>query len=77
MKLEAIGGVSMGDMGFEVCWQIDNVDRSEGTLFGADTASDAKTFRNESYLRFWSDFYAQTSASHNGARFLAFLSAFL
>lgn len=40
MKLEAVGRVSMRNMGLEVGWQIDNVDSSERTLLWADTATD-------------------------------------
>lgn len=43
MQLEAVGRVSMGDLGLEICWQIDDVDGTEGTFLWADTASNAKT----------------------------------
>lgn len=47
MELEAVGRVSMGDMGFKVGWQIDDVDGTEGAFLGANTASNAEGFGNE------------------------------
>jgi hypothetical protein len=58
MELEAVGGISMRNMGLKVCWKIDNIDGSERTLFGTDTTTDTQTFGNESDLRFRSDFDA-------------------
>lgn len=77
MELEAVGRVSMGDLGLEICWQIDDVDGTKWTFLRADTTSNAKTLRNESDLRFRSDLDTETSTSHNRAGFLAFLSTFL
>jgi len=50
MELEAVGRVSMGDLGLEICWQIDDVDGTEGAFLRTDTTPDAKTLRNESDL---------------------------
>jgi hypothetical protein len=77
MKLEAVGRVSMGDMGLEVGRQIDDVDCSKGAFFRANTAANAQTLGDEGNLRFGSDFDAETTTSNNGARLFAFLSAFL
>jgi hypothetical protein len=77
MKLEAVGGVSMRDMGLEVGRQIDDVDGSKGAFFRANTATNAQTLGDEGNLRFGSDFDAETTTSNNGARLFAFLSAFL
>ena len=40
----------MGDLGFEIGWQIDNVDGSKRALLGADTASNAKVLGDEGNL---------------------------
>jgi hypothetical protein len=77
MELEAVGRVSMRNMGFEIRGKIDDVDRSEWTFLGTDTASNTQAFGDESNLRLRSDFDAKASASNNWARLLAFLSAFL
>lgn len=34
MKLEGVGRVSMSDLGFQICWQVDNVDGFERTPAG-------------------------------------------
>ena len=44
MKLEAVGGISVGDLGFEVGGQVDNADGTERTLLWADTASNTQAF---------------------------------
>jgi hypothetical protein len=44
MKLEAVRGVTMGDLGFEVCWQIDNTDGPKRAFLWADTTPDAQAF---------------------------------
>jgi hypothetical protein len=77
MKLEAVGRVSMGNMRFEVCRQIDNVNSSKWALLWADTTSNAESLGDECDLGFGSNFNAETSASHDGAGFLTFLAAFL
>jgi hypothetical protein len=77
VKLEAVRRVSMGDVGFEIGGEIDNVDSSEGAFLGTDTASDTKGLGDEGNLGLRGDFDAETPTSHNRARFLALLSAFL
>jgi hypothetical protein len=67
----------MGDVGLEIGWQIDNVDGSKWAFLRTDTASNTKGLGDEGDLGVRGDFDAETSASHNRARFLAFLSAFL
>jgi hypothetical protein len=39
MELEAVGRVSMRNMGFEVCWKIDNIDGAKWTFLGADSTT--------------------------------------
>jgi hypothetical protein len=77
MKLEAVGRVSMGNVRFEVSRQIDNIDGTEWALLWTDTASNTKTLGDKGDLGFGGDFDTETPTSHNRARFLAFLSAFL
>jgi hypothetical protein len=67
----------MGDLGLEVGGQVDNVDGVEGAFLGADTASDAEALRDEGDLGGRVDFDTQLARTDDGARFLAFLSAFL
>jgi hypothetical protein len=40
----------MGDVGFEISWQIDDVDSAEWTLLRADTASNTQCLGNEGDL---------------------------
>jgi hypothetical protein len=42
VQLEAVGGVTVGDLALEVCGQVDDLDGVEGALLGADTASDTQ-----------------------------------
>jgi hypothetical protein len=44
MKLEAVGRVSVSDMGLEVGGQVDDVDGSKGALLGTDTTSNTEVF---------------------------------
>lgn len=47
VELEAVGGVSVGDLRFEIGWQIDDIDSSKWAFLWTDTASNAKTLRDE------------------------------
>jgi len=47
MELEGIGGVSMGDGGFEIRREIDDRDGLERAFFDADAAPDAKKLGDE------------------------------
>jgi hypothetical protein len=51
MELEAVGRISMSNVGLEVCWQVDDVDSSEGAFLWTDTASNAKILGDESNFR--------------------------
>ncbi len=64
-------------MRFEIRWQIDDVDSTERAFLRTDTTPNTQTLGNEGDLGFGCDLDAETSASHDWARFLAFLSAFL
>lgn len=77
MELEAVGGVSVGDVRFEIRWQIDDIDSSKWTFLWTDTASNAKTLGDEGDFRFWSNFDAQSPTANHWTRLLTLLSAFL
>jgi hypothetical protein len=67
MQLEAVGGVSVRNMGLEVGWKVDDIDGAKGAFLRTDAAANTQTFRNESDLRFGSDFDAKASTSDNRA----------
>ena len=77
MELEAVGSVSMRNMGLEIRWKIDDIDGAKWAFFRTDTATNTETFGNEGDLRLGCDFNTEPSAPNNRARLLAFLSAFL
>lgn len=51
MKLEAIGRVSVGDLGFEIRRQIDNLNCVEWAFLRADTATDTQRLGDEGDTR--------------------------
>jgi hypothetical protein len=67
VKFEAVGGVAVGNLSFEVCGKIDNAYGPERTFLWTNTTSNAETLRNERYLRFRGDFYAESATSYNWA----------
>lgn len=67
----------MCDLFLQVGWQIDDVDRIEGTLLGTDTATNAESFRDEGNLAFWRDLDTELTGLDDRTTLLAFLSAFL
>jgi hypothetical protein len=77
VELEAVGRVAVRDLGLEVRGQIDDVDGVEGAFLRADTTTDTQALRDEGDLGGRVDFDAQLAGAHDGARLLAFLSAFL
>ena len=77
MQLEAVGRVSMGDLGLEVGGQVDDVDGVEGAFLGADTATNTQALRDEGDLGGRVDFNAELARAHHGTRLLALLPAFL
>jgi hypothetical protein len=50
MKLEAVGGVSVGNMRLEICRQIDDVDSAKWTLLRADTTSNTQALGDKGNL---------------------------
>jgi hypothetical protein len=77
MELEAVGRVSMRNMGLEIRWKVDDIDGAKWAFFRTDTATNTETFGNEGDLRLGGDFNTKPTAPNNRARLLAFLSAFL
>lgn len=57
VKLEAVGGIAMGDLTLEVRWQVDNGDGAKGATLRADTTTDAKLFGNEGDARLGGHLY--------------------
>jgi hypothetical protein len=41
MELEAVCGVSVGDLSFEIRRQVDNIDRTKGAFLRTDAAANA------------------------------------
>lgn len=77
MELEAVRRVSMGNLGFEVGRQIDDVDGTERAFFRTDATSNAETFRDEGDLGLRGDFDTETPTANHRAGLLALLPAFL
>lgn len=77
VELEAVGRVSVGDLGLEVRGQVDDVDGIKRAFLGADTASDAQSLRDEGNLGRRVYFDAQLACAHHGTGLFAFLSTFL
>ena len=77
VQLEAVGGVTVGDLALQIGGQVDDVDGTEGTLLGANTATNAKAFGDKGDLRFGGHFNAKLTRANHGARLLALLTTFL
>jgi hypothetical protein len=63
MELEAIGGVSMGDLAFEIRGKVDNCNGAEGAFLRADTATNAESFGDEGEPRFRGHFDTELSGA--------------
>ena len=77
MELEAVGRVSMGDLGLEVGGQVDDGDGIERAFLGTDTTPNAQGLRDVGDARLRRDLDAQLATLDNGAGLLAFLATFL
>lgn len=77
VKLEAVGGVTVGDLALQVGGQVDNVDGTERTLLGADTTTNAKALGDEGDLRLVGHFDAKLTRADHRAGLLALLTTFL
>ena len=61
MELEAVGGVPVGNLGIQVGGQVDDVDSTERTFLGADTATNAESLTNVRDLARRRNFNAETA----------------
>ena len=55
MELEAVGGVSMGNLSLEVGGQVDDVNGTKGTFLGTNATADAESFGDEGDFRVGGD----------------------
>jgi hypothetical protein len=76
VQLETVGAISVGDLALKVGGQVDDGNGVEGTLLGADTATDTERLGDEGQLRVALDFDTELSAAHDGARLFALLTTF-
>lgn len=77
VKLEAVGGVTVGDLGFQVGGQVDNVNGTERALLWTDTTTNAQLLGDEGDLRLGGHFDTHLTRADHGAGFLALLATFL
>lgn len=77
VKLEGVGGVSVGDLRLEVGWQVDNVDGAKWALLWAYTTSNAERLRDEGDLGGWINLNTESSRADDWAGLLALLATFL
>lgn len=77
MQLEAVGRITMGDLGFKIGRQVDNVDGTEWAFLRTDTTTYAKALRDEGNLGIRGHLDTELACAHHRARLLAFLSTFL
>lgn len=66
VQLETVGRVTVGDLGFQVGGQIDNVDGAEGTLLGTDTTTNAQALGNKGDLGLGSHFDTKLTRTNDG-----------
>lgn len=67
----------MGDLGIQVCRQVDDMNGTERAFLRADTAANAEALRDEGDLGIRRDLDAELPGSNDGARLFAFLATFL
>jgi hypothetical protein len=77
VKLETVGGVTVGNLGLQVGRQVDDVNGTEGAFLGTDTATDTEALGDEGNLGLGSDLDTQLTRTDDGARLLTFLATFL
>lgn len=77
MKLETVGRVTVGHLGFQVGGQVDDVDGTEGTFLGADTTTDTEALGDEGDLGLGGDLNTKLTRADDGARLFTFLATFL
>lgn len=67
----------MGDLGFQVGGQVDDVNGAKGAFLGADTATNAQSFGDVGDFRVRGDLDAKLARADHGARLLTLLATFL
>lgn len=77
MKLETVGGVPVGYLGFQVCRKVDDMNRTKRALLWANTTTNAQAFRDEGDLGLGRNLDAKFSGADNGAGLFTFLTTFL
>lgn len=77
VELEAVGGVSVGDLSFQVGGQVDDVNGTEWAFLRTDTTSNTQAFGNICDLRVGAHFNAEFTRADHGASLLTFLTTFL
>jgi len=77
VKLEAVGRVTVGDLGFQIGGQVDNVNGTEWALLRADTTTNAQLLGDEGDLGLGGHFDTHLTRADHGARLFAFLATFL
>lgn len=77
MKLETVRRVTVGDLGFQVGRQVDDIDRTERAFLGTDTATDTEALGYEGNLGLRGDFDTKLTRTDDGARLFTFLATFL
>lgn len=77
VQFKAVGLESVGDFGFQVGGQVDDVNRAERALLGTDTTSNAKALGNEGDLGFGRDFDTELSGADDRTRSFTLLATFL
>ena len=77
MKLEAVGRVTVGDLGLQVGGQVDNVNGTERALLGTDTTTNTQSLGDEGNLGGRVNFNAKLSRADHGTSLLALLTTFL
>lgn len=77
MQLEAVCGVSVRNLCFQVGRQVDDVDGIERTFLWADTATNTESLGDEGNLGFGCDFDTELACSDHRTRLFTFLTTFL
>jgi len=77
VELEAVCGVSMRDLCFQVGRQVDDVDSIERTFLWADTATNTEPLGDEGDFGFGCDFDTELACPDYRTRLFTFLTTFL
>jgi len=77
VELEAVCGITVRYLCFEVGGQVDDVNGVEGAFLWADTAPNTEPLRDEGNLGFGRDFDTELACPDYRTRLFTFLAAFL